>query len=77
MTIFGIAQRLNVSFESRLKKIAFRMNTRTVQSIGGNEALNKPYLAISLARMFRKRGGRLTGYSFYQRNAHGHGDEFF
>ena len=37
-----------------------KMNTRTIQSIGGSEALNEPYLAISLARMFRKRGGWLV-----------------
>ena len=37
-----------------------KMNTRTIQSIGGNEALDEPYLAISLARMFRKRGGWLV-----------------
>lgn len=36
------------------------LNTRTIQSIGGSEALDEPYLAISLSRMFRKRGGWLV-----------------
>lgn len=35
-------------------------NTRTIQSIGGSEALDEPYLSIPLAKMFRKRGGWLV-----------------
>ena len=37
-----------------------KTNTRTIQSIGGSEALDESYLSISLARMFRKRGGWLV-----------------
>ncbi len=37
-----------------------KMNTRTIQSIGGSEALDEPYLSISLAKMFHKRGGWLV-----------------
>ena len=37
-----------------------KMNTRAIQSIGGSEALDEPYLSIPLAKMFRKRGGWLV-----------------
>jgi len=37
-----------------------KINTRAIQSIGGNEALDEPYLSIPLLRMFRKRGGWLV-----------------
>lgn len=36
------------------------INTQTIQSIGGSEALDEPYLLISLKKIFRKRGGWLV-----------------
>lgn len=40
--------------------ITEKINTQTIQSIGGSESLDEPYLTISLAKMFRKRGGWLV-----------------
>ena len=53
-------QLLGILTVDDILNITEKMNTRTIQSIGGSEALNEPYLSISLVRMFRKRGGWLV-----------------
>jgi len=40
--------------------VAERANTRTLQRVGGSEALDQPYMEIDLARMVRKRAGWLV-----------------